>query len=313
MLRGLGRDAPRPPRPAAALASCARARARRRAAHRGHRAHRRGRHRGARPLPRDQRLRGRHRRRRRRGGATARGIVVANVPDYCAIDVAEHTIALILAAWRRLPRRRARGPQRPLGPRRPAAAAPAHRPHAGAARLRPHRPRGRRAGAGARAAGARPRPLRRGGRGVRRRAAVAAATSCCARATSSPSTCRATPETAGSVDAAALALLPRGAVAGQRGARRDRRRGRAARRAARAAASAPPRLDVLRREPAAGRPSAAGAGERRLHAAHGVLLRGVAARAAPRRRHERAHRARGWRAGPAVNAEALGHAAVRAR
>jgi D-3-phosphoglycerate dehydrogenase len=35
--------------------------------------------------------------------ARARGIVVAHVPDYCSIDVAEHTMALILAAWRRLP------------------------------------------------------------------------------------------------------------------------------------------------------------------------------------------------------------------
>jgi D-3-phosphoglycerate dehydrogenase / 2-oxoglutarate reductase len=36
--------------------------------------------------------------------ATRHGIPVANVPDYCTAEVAEHTIALILAAWRRLPR-----------------------------------------------------------------------------------------------------------------------------------------------------------------------------------------------------------------
>ncbi|MDX6541140.1 MAG: D-3-phosphoglycerate dehydrogenase / 2-oxoglutarate reductase [Gaiellales bacterium] len=36
--------------------------------------------------------------------ATARRILVANVPDYCTIEVAEHTIALVLAAWRRIPR-----------------------------------------------------------------------------------------------------------------------------------------------------------------------------------------------------------------
>jgi D-3-phosphoglycerate dehydrogenase len=36
--------------------------------------------------------------------ATARGIVVANVPGYCATEVAEHTLTLILATWRRLPR-----------------------------------------------------------------------------------------------------------------------------------------------------------------------------------------------------------------
>jgi D-3-phosphoglycerate dehydrogenase len=36
--------------------------------------------------------------------ATAKRILVANVPDYCTIEVAEHTIALVLAAWRRIPR-----------------------------------------------------------------------------------------------------------------------------------------------------------------------------------------------------------------
>jgi D-3-phosphoglycerate dehydrogenase len=36
--------------------------------------------------------------------ASARGIVVANVPGYCAVDVAEHAVALLLAAWRKLPR-----------------------------------------------------------------------------------------------------------------------------------------------------------------------------------------------------------------
>ena len=34
--------------------------------------------------------------------ATERKIVVANVPDYCISDVAEHTMALLLAWWRRI-------------------------------------------------------------------------------------------------------------------------------------------------------------------------------------------------------------------
>lgn len=36
--------------------------------------------------------------------ATRRGIAVANVPAYCTPDVAEHTLALLLAAWRKVPR-----------------------------------------------------------------------------------------------------------------------------------------------------------------------------------------------------------------
>lgn len=34
--------------------------------------------------------------------ATARGVMVANVPDYCVSDLAEHTMALLLTWWRRI-------------------------------------------------------------------------------------------------------------------------------------------------------------------------------------------------------------------
>jgi D-3-phosphoglycerate dehydrogenase len=34
--------------------------------------------------------------------ATARGVVVTNVPDYCTDEVAAHTLALLLAVWRRI-------------------------------------------------------------------------------------------------------------------------------------------------------------------------------------------------------------------
>ena len=53
--------------------------------------------------------------------AAKRGIVVANVPTYCTTDVAEHAVALLLAAWRALPRaeRVARSGDWSLEPLRP--------------------------------------------------------------------------------------------------------------------------------------------------------------------------------------------------
>jgi D-3-phosphoglycerate dehydrogenase len=36
------------------------------------------------------------------GAATAKGIWVANVPDYCVDEVADHTVLLLMSAWRRL-------------------------------------------------------------------------------------------------------------------------------------------------------------------------------------------------------------------
>jgi D-3-phosphoglycerate dehydrogenase len=35
--------------------------------------------------------------------ATARGVVISNVPDYCVEEVSDHALALALACWRRIP------------------------------------------------------------------------------------------------------------------------------------------------------------------------------------------------------------------
>lgn len=52
--------------------------------------------------------------------ATERGIMVANVPDYCVSEVADHTLALLLCLWRRISQlegeMRARGWTRPVQP-----------------------------------------------------------------------------------------------------------------------------------------------------------------------------------------------------
>jgi D-3-phosphoglycerate dehydrogenase / 2-oxoglutarate reductase len=179
--------------------------------------------------------------------AQARGIVVANVPDYCAIDVAEHTIALIMATWRRLP----------------VAQRVARSGHWGLDDLRPlHRLHGRTLGLLGYGRIAREVAVRAGALGLRVLAhdPYVATTNgdgveLCGRdellrasdvlSIHVPST----PETAGSVDAAALALLPRGAVVvnAGRGAVLDEDALYAALREGQVGAAG---LDVLRREPA---------------------------------------------------------------
>ena len=257
---------------------------------------RRGRHRRARPLPRDQRLRRRHGRRRRRGRAGPR-------------HRRRQRPGLL-----RDRRRRAHGR---ADPRRlaQAAGAPqrvARSGHWGLDDLRPlRRLHGRTLGllgygriarevaVRARAAwGCRCWPTTRTSRRPRRATACAcaAARSCCAPATCSPSTCRARRRRPAASTPATLALLPPGAVVvnAGRGAVLDEDALLAALRSGRVGGGRAGRPAPRAR---AARPPAAGAGDRRLHAAHGVLQRGVAARPAPRRGPERADGARGWRPG----------------
>jgi D-3-phosphoglycerate dehydrogenase len=92
--------------------------------------------------------------------AAARGMRVSNVPDYCVEEVALHTIALLLAAHRRIARgdRLVRG-----GGWGALAAGPVRRlegPAPRDGRLRPHPALGRHEGARARPARGRPRPVR---------------------------------------------------------------------------------------------------------------------------------------------------------
>jgi D-3-phosphoglycerate dehydrogenase len=182
------------------------------------------------------------------GAARTRGIVVANVPDYCAIDVAEHTVALILAAWRKLP----------------AAQRVARSGDWGLDDLRPlRRLHGRTLGLLGYGRIAREVAVRARGLGLQVLAhdpyvATSAARDgvrLCGReellrasdvlSIHLPST----PETAGSVDAATLALLPPGAVVvnAGRGAVLDEDALLDALHSGRVAAAG---LDVLRREPA---------------------------------------------------------------
>ncbi len=99
--------------------------------------------------------------------AAERGIRVAAVGEYCTDEVADHTLALMLASERRL---RDYDRQVQVGARfaleRGAGAASPRRPHARDRRLRPHRPGRLPAGAGLR-----PRRARRGPARGRRRSA----------------------------------------------------------------------------------------------------------------------------------------------
>jgi D-3-phosphoglycerate dehydrogenase len=180
--------------------------------------------------------------------ASAKGILVANVPDYCTAEVAEHTMALILAAWRRIPRaeRVARSGNWALGDLEP---------------LR--RLRGRTLGLLGYGRIAREVALRAQAFGVRVLAHDPYLSA--VRAGDGVRLCRrdellrssdilsihlpATPETVGSVDAEALALLPDGAIlvnAG-RGTIVDEAALLAALQSGRLAAAA---IDVLSTEPA---------------------------------------------------------------
>ena len=172
--------------------------------------------------------------------ATRRGIWVCNVPDYCVDEMADHALALLLALVRgvvELDRsvRAGRWDHDAAGPLRRVSDV-----RLGVDRVRAHRPRPRRAGAGARDGGLRPRSARARRRDRGRRASRPAALDRAARGPRPPSRVHAplTDETRGLIGARELALLPEGAFVVNARARRARRHRRAARRAREPAASA---------------------------------------------------------------------------
>ena len=160
--------------------------------------------------------------------ATERGIPVTNVPDYCLIEVAEHTLALLLALARKIGMLSRQRPRRPLRSRGRLPAAADRRPDAGHRRPGPDRPPRRGESAGARPQSARHQPLAprapsRTSRGLdlERR--------CLRRAISSRSTCRSPPKRGNMIGAAAARTDEADGLSDQHGARRTGRSCRAGR------------------------------------------------------------------------------------
>ena len=127
--------------------------------------------------------------------ATEKGIWVANVPDYCVDEVADHAVLLLMSAWRRLSELEHIWHEGKWV--NPSITPPVHRtrgPPPGGGRVRADRPRGGDPGARLRLGGRRVRPVAarrsRSGRPARSRSA---STTCSRRLTRCPCTHRSRP------------------------------------------------------------------------------------------------------------------------